>query len=74
MSRWRTWVLLAVTLAAMLLTARLGLWQLDRAGQKLALQAAIAARDHEPLLDGVAALASSVEQVEDQDRHAIVHT
>lgn len=67
MSRWRSWVLLAVTLAAMLLTARLGLWQLDRAGQKLALQAAIAAREHEPLLDGLAALASSVEQVDGQE-------
>jgi surfeit locus 1 family protein len=38
--RHRGWVLLA-TVAAVLLTARLGWWQLDRAAQKNALQAAM---------------------------------
>lgn len=37
--RRRFWVVTAAALALTLLTARLGLWQLDRAAQKLALQA-----------------------------------
>lgn len=40
MTRRRWWVLLAALLAAAL-TARLGLWQLDRAAQKIALQVAV---------------------------------
>lgn len=43
------WVLVAA-LAMAGLTARLGLWQLDRAAQKLALQAAIQAQAAEPAL------------------------
>lgn len=58
MTRWRGWLLLAVTVAAALLTARLGLWQLDRAAQKEALQASIEARAGEPVLVGPAALAA----------------
>jgi surfeit locus 1 family protein len=46
--------LLALTLMAAGLTARLGLWQLDRAGQKLALQAAIQAQADEPPLGNAA--------------------
>lgn len=50
--RWggRAWLLLALTLAAAALTARLGLWQLDRAAQKTALQQATQARQTEPPL------------------------
>ncbi|HJV67793.1 SURF1 family protein [Ideonella sp.] len=48
-SLWRhpVWVLLAA-LGLGLLTARLGVWQLDRAAQKLALQAAIEAQAAAP--------------------------
>jgi surfeit locus 1 family protein len=46
----RSWVVLVSALLAAALTARLGLWQLDRAGQKLALQAAIDAESARPAL------------------------
>lgn len=39
--RGRRWVIALAALAGVVLTARLGLWQLDRAAQKNALQAAI---------------------------------
>lgn len=55
--RARRWVLGLATLAGIVLTARLGLWQLDRAAQKLALQAAIESRgDAPPLTRGELAL------------------
>lgn len=38
--RWRFWLMTAATAAAMAATASLGLWQLSRASQKEALQAA----------------------------------
>jgi surfeit locus 1 family protein len=53
-----------VTLAALLAagaTARLGLWQLDRAAQKTALQASIDERGRQPPLEA-AALAASADQ------------
>lgn len=40
----RRWLLVLATLLAVAITARLGLWQLDRAQQKLDLQAAIDAQ------------------------------
>lgn len=40
-STWRFWTVAAATLFTMAATASLGLWQLDRAAQKLALQAQI---------------------------------
>lgn len=46
----RAALLLAAALAAAALTARLGLWQLDRAAQKTALQQATLARQAEPPL------------------------
>ena len=46
----RRWLLLAAALAFAALTARLGVWQLDRAAQKLALQAAIDAEAALPAL------------------------
>jgi surfeit locus 1 family protein len=48
---WRAVVVLLATLAAVALTARLGVWQLDRAAQKNALQASLDARATEPPLD-----------------------
>ena len=44
-----------------LLTARLGLWQLDRAAQKLAVQAAIDEHARLPAIDQLAQLATTVE-------------
>jgi len=62
----RPWLHFAlVTLAALGsagLTARLGLWQLDRASEKLALQASVDARLHMPPLDA-SALAATVQEV-----------
>lgn len=46
----RRWVVLVAALVMAALTARLGWWQLDRAGQKLALQAAIDAQAAQPAL------------------------
>ena len=57
-SRKRFAVLTLAALAAAALTARLGVWQLDRADQKIALQASIDERGRLPPLD-VTMLASS---------------
>ena len=48
--RWRRMVVVAVACAAAALTARLGLWQLDRAEQKRSLQAVIEQRRSLPPL------------------------
>jgi surfeit locus 1 family protein len=56
--RARAVVALLATLAGIALAARLGIWQLDRAEQKIALQTSLEARSREPLLDG-ASLARS---------------
>ncbi len=50
--RARALVTLLATLAGVALAARLGVWQLDRADQKIALQASLEARSREPALDG----------------------
>lgn len=49
---WRFWLLLVASLATMAVTFSLGRWQLSRAAQKEALQAAITARQQQPPLDG----------------------
>jgi surfeit locus 1 family protein len=54
----RRWLVTVVALASALLTARLGLWQLGRAEQKLAVQAAIEERARLPPLEGPEALAA----------------
>ncbi|HEY1128453.1 MAG TPA: SURF1 family protein [Roseateles sp.] len=46
----RRWLLLAAVVLGSALTARLGVWQLDRAQQKLALQAAVEAEAARPAL------------------------
>jgi len=46
----RRWLVLLAALLAAALTARLGFWQLDRAAQKIALQAAIEAEARRPAL------------------------
>ncbi len=59
--RQRAWLLALATVAGVVLTARLGLWQLDRAAQKSALQAQLEARGHLPPIDSVAVLAATAE-------------
>lgn len=49
---WRFWALTAAALVGISLTTRLGFWQLDRAAQKEALQAATQARAVLPALSG----------------------
>jgi surfeit locus 1 family protein len=72
-SRRNALVVLLATLAAIALTARLGVWQLDRASQKTALQADLDARSREPALDG-ASLARSPAAVEAQHfRRVVLH-
>jgi len=56
--RQRRWLVAVAALAGALLTARLGWWQLDRAQQKLALQAALESRAQLPAIDQLAQLAA----------------
>ena len=51
--RARALVTLLATLAGVVLAARLGVWQLDRADQKIALQTSLEARSREAALDGL---------------------
>lgn len=48
---WRSGLVLLATLVGMAVTARLGIWQLDRADQKQRLQAAIEQREALPALE-----------------------
>ena len=50
----RRWLVLVAAVLAAALTARLGAWQLDRAAQKIALQAAIDAEGVKPAIDNAA--------------------
>lgn len=50
----RDWIVMLTAVAAVVATARLGVWQLDRAAQKQALQALIDARAALPPIDGPA--------------------
>ena len=58
--RWRGAIVLIAALAMVALCARLGVWQLDRAAQKNALQASLDARSTQPPLDA-GALARTAE-------------
>ena len=62
----RKWCVAVAALAGALLTARLGWWQLDRAEQKLALQASLDARAQLPALDQLAQLAATPAAATDQ--------
>lgn len=66
----RGWVVLGAALALAALTARLGVWQLDRAAQKERLQAAIDTRRDLPVLPAEA-LALSASQAESQHHRRI---
>lgn len=68
---WRRRIVLLAALAGTLLTARLGLWQLDRAAQKLELQAALDARGTLPPL-GLAGLARDAAEAPAQHHRALV--
>ncbi|MFY9512097.1 MAG: SURF1 family protein, partial [Rubrivivax sp.] len=67
----RGWVLLAATLLGTALTARLGVWQLDRAAQKNTLQAALDQRRALPPLPA-AELALAEPQAAAQHHRSIV--
>lgn len=60
-----------VALASAVLTARLGWWQLDRAGQKLAMQAALDERARLPAIDGAAALARDAQSALSQHHRQV---
>ena len=62
---FRAIIVLLAAVAGALATARLGLWQLDRAAQKTALHEALLARDALPPLD-LAALARTPEAAQPQ--------
>lgn len=69
---WRRALVWAVALAAMALTASLGRWQLSRAAEKEALQAAVAERQRLPALDGASlAQALSADQARELLHRAI---
>jgi surfeit locus 1 family protein len=71
--RWRGIVVVVAAIAGIALASRLGVWQLDRAHQKLALQTSLEQRSHEPPLDASAlALTSDAAQAQ-QHRRVIVH-
>ncbi len=59
---WRNAIVLLTALASVALALRLGVWQLDRAAQKIALQASLEARADEPALAGPG-LARNVDEV-----------
>nr|WP_279343600.1 SURF1 family protein [Variovorax terrae] len=58
MASWRFWLLTLAAVAGIGVTASLGRWQLSRAAQKEALQAAIEAKQRLPALDQAALLAA----------------
>jgi surfeit locus 1 family protein len=69
--RQRAWLLALASVAASTLTARLGLWQLDRAAQKSALQAQFDARRNLPPIDAPLTLATTAAAAQAQhDRQA----
>ena len=69
-TRVRLWVVVAATVVVAVVTARLGLWQLDRAAQKQALQSAIDRQAGLPALHWTE-LASDAQRLETQ-RHRLV--
>lgn len=70
-ARLRWFVVTLAALAAALATGRLGLWQLDRAGQKTALAAAIDERTRLPALEAAAALEAPLDVI--VHRHVRLH-
>jgi len=69
----RTWIVLAAAVLGAALTARLGVWQLDRASQKVALQAQITERAQRPALPA-ADIARDPQQAEAQSQRVTAVT
>jgi surfeit locus 1 family protein len=67
----RSFIVLLAAVAGALATARLGVWQLDRAAQKTALHEALQARAALPVLDAVQ-LARTPEMVAEQQHRRVV--
>jgi len=70
-SRTRAWVVLLATILGVAGTARLGVWQLDRAAQKVALQSSLDSRSKLPPV-AAADLADSVPDAVGQYDRAVV--
>jgi surfeit locus 1 family protein len=70
--RWRRIVVAVAAVLVAALCTRLGLWQLDRAAQKLALQARIEARGAMPPLANAELTARSQDAAAQYDRRAVV--
>jgi surfeit locus 1 family protein len=65
---WRRWVVLLAAVLGVVITARLGVWQLARAEQKETLQAALDRRGELPPLDTAALTADAAQAGEQQHR------
>jgi surfeit locus 1 family protein len=72
-TRRRRWFVLAAALMVMSLTARLGWWQLDRAAEKNALQAAIDSQAAAPELAADALPANEAESLRQRYRRVTLH-
>ena len=68
----RSAVVLVAALLAAGLTARLGIWQLDRAAQKTALQQALERRGGEPVLPAAALAADAAQAAAQNDRRIVI--
>jgi len=69
---WRAVILLLAALVGALGTARLGLWQLDRAAQKTALHDALLARGALPALDATQLARTAGAALEQQHRSVVL--
>ena len=69
----RFWLITLAAVAGMLVTASLGRWQLSRAAEKEALQAALDERGRMPAIDGRALLAAAVADPSSKDASSLVH-
>lgn len=69
----RFWLIALAALVGMAITASLGRWQLSRAAEKEALQAALDERGRLPAIDGVSLFASAGPALPAADTQALVH-
>ena len=71
-STLRGWVVLLATLLGVAGTARLGIWQLDRAAQKEALQSSVDVRSKMPPIEASALADTPAAALEQQDRAVVL--
>lgn len=71
-STLRGWVVLLATVLGVAGTARLGVWQLDRAAQKEALQSSLDIRSRMPPIEASALADTAAAALEQQDRAVVV--